>query len=149
MIRISLPAAITLTQWSERTFFRKFAEGSLTRDTESGTISFDLLKPHFCLTLQPEDLAVIERADAGDAEAQNEVALIFLSSRKPKGAIYWLEQAAMQNYGDAMSLLSQCYMDGNCVSKDENLGIMWLAKAASLGHIIAQRQMQARFDTSK
>ena len=145
MIRISLHAAITLTEWSERTFFRKFTEGSMTRNTENGRvmIPFDLLEPHLCLTLEPEDLPVIESADAGDADAQNEVALIFLSCDKPKGAIYWLEQAAKQNYADAMSLLSQCYMDGNGVPKDENISIMWLAKAASLGHVIAQRQMQA------
>ncbi len=147
MIRISLPAAITLTEWSERTFFRKFADSSLTRDAKSGKISFELLKPHLCLTLEPEDLPVIESADAGDAEAQNEVALIFLSSGKPKGAIYWLEQAAKKDHADAMNLLSQCYMSGNGVQKSENTGVIWLAKAAAHGHLISQRQMVQCFRT--
>lgn len=140
---ISLPAAITLTEWSERTFWRKFADGSLVRETVNGKamIHFDLIKPHLCLALEPEDLAALTSAVAGDAEAQNEMALIFLSKDKPKGAIYWLEQAAKQGYADAMNLLSHCYMSGNGVAKDENMGMVWLAKAATHGHLIAQRQM--------
>ena len=89
---ISLPAAITLTELSERTFWRKFADGSLARETVNGKamISFDLIKPHLCLALSPEDLSVLASAVAGDAEAQNEMALIFLTNEKPKNAIYWL-----------------------------------------------------------
>lgn len=142
--RISLPAAITLTEWSERTFFRKFAEGLLSRQTVNGKLMlpFDALKAHLCLALAPEELFVLEKADAGDAAAQNELALIFLANNKPKGAIYWLELAARQSNAEAMSFLSQCYMQGNGLPKDENMGIMWLAKAAALGHAIAQHQMQ-------
>ena len=138
MKRISLPAAITLTEWSERTFFRKFAEGLLSRQTVNGKLMlpFDALKAHLCLVLAPEDIFVLERADAGDAMAQNELALIFLANNKPKGAIYWLELAARQSNAEAMSF----YMQGNGVPKDENMGIMWLAKAAALGHLIAQHQ---------
>ena len=141
---ITLPAAITLTEWSERTFWRKFADGSLARETVNGKamISFDLIKPHLCLALSPEDLSVLASAVAGDAEAQNEMALIFLANKKPKGAIYWLEQAAKQGCADAMNLLSQCYMKGSGVPQDENTGMIWLAKAATLGHLISQCQMQ-------
>ncbi|SBT03982.1 Sel1 repeat protein (fragment) [Candidatus Accumulibacter aalborgensis] len=106
-------------------------------------IPLDLIMPHLCLPLEPEDIEVLEKADAGDAEAQNELALIFLSNDKPKSAVYWLELAAKQNFADSMSLLSRCYMDGNGVSHDKNVGIMWLAKAAAFGHVIAQAQMQA------
>ena len=141
---ISLPAAITLTKWSERTFWRKFADGSLARETVNGKamISFDLIKPHLCLALSPEDLSVLASAVAGDAEAQNEMALIFLANKKPKGAIYWLEQAAKQGCADAMNLLSQSYMTGSGVPQDENMGMIWLAKAATQGHLISQCQMQ-------
>ena len=141
---ISLPAAITLTELSERTFGRKFADGSLARETVNGKamISFDLIKPHLCLALSPEDLSVLASAVAGDAEAQNEMALIFLTNEKPKNAIYWLEQAAKQGCADAMNLLSQCYMKGSGVPQDENTGMIWLAKAATLGHLISQCQMQ-------
>lgn len=142
-MKLSLPAAITLTDWSERTFWRKFADGSLTREMVNGKtlIDFASIEPHLSLPLEADDLAVLESADAGDAEAQNEMALILLSSDKAKGAIYWLELAAKQNHADAMSLLSQCHMQGNGVAKNENTGVMWLAKAAELGHVIAQQQM--------
>jgi TPR repeat protein len=141
---ITLPAAITLTEWSERTFWRKFADGSLARETVNGKamISFELINPHLCLALSPDDLAILASAVAGDAEAQNEMALIFLTNEKPKGAIYWLEQAAKQGCADAMNLLSQCYMKGSGVPQDENTGMIWLAKAATLGHLISQCQMQ-------
>ena len=141
---ITLPAAITLTEWSERTFWRKFADGSLARETVNGKamISFELINPHLCLALSPDDLATLASAVAGDAEAQNEMALIFLANEKPKNAIYWLEQAAKQGCADAMSLLSQCYMKGSGVPQDENTGMIWLAKAATQGHLISQCQMQ-------
>lgn len=106
-------------------------------------IPFDLIRPHLCLTLDYEDIPFLEKADAGDAEAQNEVALMLISNDKHKSAIYWLELAAKQNFADSMSLLSQCYMNGNGVQQDKNIGMMWLAKAASFGHVIAQAQMQA------
>jgi hypothetical protein len=145
---ISLSAAITLTDISERTFWRKFADGSINRVKVNGKvmIPFDSIKPHICFSLQPEDVAVLESADAGDAEAQNEIALIFLSHAKPKNAMYWLELAARQDYADAINLLGQCYMGVNGVVKDENTSMMWLAKAAALGHAISQLQMQSMRD---
>lgn len=142
---ISLAAAITLTQWSERTFWRKFADGSMARKTGSGKamIPFELIEPHLCMSLGPEDLSVLESADGGSAAAQNDLAVIFLSNGKPKGAIYWLELAIKQDFASAMYLLGRCYSDGNGLPKNENLSIMWIAKAASYGHTIAQAQMQA------
>ncbi|MEI7429962.1 MAG: sel1 repeat family protein [Betaproteobacteria bacterium] len=142
---ISLSAAITLTDISERTFWRKFADGSMDRIKVNGKvmIPFDSIKTYFCLPLQAEDLVVLESADAGDAEAQNEMALIFLSHAKPRNAMYWLELAARQDYADAINLLGQCYMGVIGVAKDENTGMMWLAKAASLGHAISLLQMQS------
>jgi TPR repeat protein len=145
---ISLAAAITLTDWSERTLRRKLAEGSITRAPENGSngkslIHFDSISEQVCVSLESEDLSVLIKADAGDAEAQSDMALIFLSSNKFKSAIYWLELAAKQAHPDAMHWLGRCHIDGNGVPKDENLGIMWLSKAAAHGHLISQAQMQA------
>ena len=145
---ISLAAAITITEWSERTFWRRFADGSLTRENEQGRsmIPFDLIRPHMCMPLDTEDLPVLAGADAGKAEAQNDLALIFLANGKPKGAVYWLELAAKQDYASAMNWLGRCYIEGNGVPKDENLGIMWISKAAAHGDKISQGQMQAILD---
>ena len=57
--------------------------------------------------------------------------------------MYWLELAAKQQLADAMQLLGRCYLEGNGLTKDENLAIMWIAKAASLGHSIALAQIQS------
>jgi TPR repeat protein len=148
---ISLAAAITLTEWSERTLRRKLAEGSVSRALENGNngktlIHFDSIKPHICILLHPEDLPILVKADEGDVEAQTEMALLFLSNDKPKGAIDWLQLAARQDYAEAMHWLGRCHIEGNGVPRNENLGMMWLSKAAAHGHAISQGQMQAMRD---
>lgn len=142
---ISLAAAITLTEWSERTFWRRFADGSVRRELETGgksMVHLDSIDAHITIALAPEDMALVRDADRGDAAAQNHLALVFLESGKPRGAIYWLELAARQEYADAMHWLARCYLDGNGVAPDEHLGLMWLSKAAAHGHRISQGQLQ-------
>ena len=67
-------------------------------------------------------------------------------NKKPENAVYWLELAVKRNDANAMYLLGRCYTDGNGIAKNENLGIMWIAKAASNGHVMAKGQMQAMHD---
>jgi hypothetical protein len=148
---ISIAAAITLTEWSESTFRRRIADGALTRQFEPGPgaralVDLEAIKPHACIPLEEEDSQLIQDADTGNAEAQNDLALLFLANSKPRAAIYWLELAAKQDYPDAMHWLGRCHIDGNGVLQDENLGMMWLAKAAAQGHAISQAQMQAMRD---
>lgn len=150
---ISIASAITLTEWSESTFRRRIADGYLMRQFESGPsgramVDLDAIKSQACIPLEEEDYSLIQDADIGNAEAQNDLALLFLANNKPRSAIYWLELATKQDYPDAMHWLGRCYIDGNGVLQDENLGMMWLAKAAAHGHAISQAQMQtmlARF----
>lgn len=148
---ISLAAAITLTEWSERTFWRRFADGSVKREMESSgngksMLQLDSLRPHITIPLAPEDLALVQQADRGDAAAQSDLALVFLASGRTRGAIYWLELAARQDYADAMHWLARCYLDGNGVAPDDHLGLMWLSKAAAHGHRISQAQLQVMRD---
>lgn len=148
MQTISIASAITLTEWSESTFRRRIAEGALKREFEAGPggramVRFDVIQPHICIPLEEEDISLIGEADIGKAEAQNDLALLFLENAKPRAAIYWLELAAKQEYTDAMHWLGRCYIDGNGVAQDNNLGLMWLAKAASQGHVISQSLMNA------
>ena len=148
MQHISLQAATTLTEWSVRTVRRRIADGTLkcAADKEASyktMICFDSIKPDICIALAPDDIELIKSADAGDATAQNDLALLFLEHNKEKSAVYWLELAAKQQLADAMQLLGRCYLEGNGLTKDENLAIMWIAKAASLGHSIALAQIQS------
>lgn len=105
-------------------------------------VDLDAIKSHACIPLEEDDGPLIQDADAGNAEAQNDLALLFLANSKPRAAIYWLELAAKQDYPDAMHWLGRCHIDGNGVLQEENLGMMWLAKAAAHGHAISQAQMQ-------
>ncbi|MGZ5574505.1 MAG: tetratricopeptide repeat protein [Methylobacter sp.] len=148
MQHVSLQAATTLTEWSERTIRRRLADGSLKCASDNDAhyktmICFDSIKQNICIPLNPDNLELIESADSGDAKAQNDLALLFLENNKQKSAVYWLELAAKQSLADAMHLLGRCYLEGNGLAKDENLGIMWIAKAASLGHPIALAQIQS------
>ncbi|MFI3185579.1 MAG: hypothetical protein QX198_06315 [Methylococcaceae bacterium] len=148
MQHVSLQAATTLTEWSVRTIRRRIADGSLSCATDNQAyyktmISFDSIRHDVCVTLTPDDLELIKAADAGDAAAQNDLALLFLENNKPKSAVYWLELAAKQQLADAMQLLGNCYLEGNGLTKDENRALMWIAKAASLGHSIALSQIQS------
>jgi TPR repeat protein len=106
-------------------------------------IPLEDVRPHFCVPLPGEDTALLLGANAGDASAQTELALIFLEQGKPEGAIYWLELAAKQNNTEAMHWLARCHIDGQGVGKDSMLGIRWLAQAAAGGHRISQHQMNA------
>lgn len=42
-----------------------------------------------------------------------------------------------------MQNLAMLYIKGKGVEKDQNTGLMWLAKAAAHGHAIAKQQMDA------
>ena len=106
-------------------------------------ICFESIKSDLCLALTLENIDLIEKADIGDAKAQNDLALLFLEQHKPKSAIYWLELASKQQFSDAMQLLAECYLAGNGLTKNENLALMWIAKAASLGHSVALAQIQS------
>ncbi|MGY6277341.1 tetratricopeptide repeat protein [Methylomonas sp. MgM2] len=145
---ISLQAAMTLTEWSERTIRRRIADGTLTCAEESGTynktlIRFESIERDLCIPLSSDDVELVEQADAGVAAAQNDLGLVFVSHGKWKSAIYWLEAAAKQNFPDAMQWLGECYLNGLGVEKDRHLAVMWIAKAASLGHAIAKLQIEA------
>ena len=156
---VSLQATITLTEWSERTIRRRIADGTLPY-TDSLTvvegggqnktmIGFEAIKNAICIPLEEEDIALIKEADTGDASAQNDLAILFLEHHKPKSAIYWLELSVKQNFADAMQHLGNCYLKGEGVSKDHNLAIMWIAKAASLGHAIADQQIKSLLSLGK
>lgn len=144
---LSLAAAITLTEFSESTFRRRFLDGSISREILTGSgksmIYFESIRPYVKISLTEEDLITIENADAGDSNAQDEVGILFLENNKAKSAIYWFEAAAKNGNSDAMHWLARCYLSGNGTFKDENVGMMWLSKSAAGGHPISMAQMQA------
>lgn len=142
---ISVEAAIAITERSRSTWWRRIAKGEITRVADDAHGRAMLLwtdvAPQICVPMAPVDLAVVLRADAGDAAAQSDIGQFFSIAGKHKIALYWLQQAAQQDYPDAMQWLGRCYISGDGVPKNDNLGIMWIAKAAAHDHVIAQTQI--------
>ena len=106
-------------------------------------LTFDDIVPMLCIPVAPQDYELIIEAAAGDAEAQNDLALLFLDTDKPDLGLHWLTLAADQGHPDAMHNLSKLYIQGSGTPKNDSLGLMWLAKAASLGHRVAGEQITA------
>jgi hypothetical protein len=143
---VSLDTACAITNMSKSTWWRRIAKGDFTRVADDARgramLLWSEVAPHIGVPIAPEDQHYILRADAGNAEAQDDIGQLFLMSEKNQAAVYWFQQAAQQNNADAMQWLGHCYVNGKGVPKDENLGMMWIAKAAALGHVIAQGQMK-------
>jgi TPR repeat protein len=144
---ISLDAATIVMQVSKRTLWRRISDGQITRqnnDAEGRTmLTFEDIVPMLCAPVAPENYDLIIEAAAGDAESQNELAVLFLDADKPDISLHWLKMAASQGHPDAMHNLSKLYIKGIGTQKDDSTGLMWLAKAASVGHVIADQQITA------
>ncbi len=152
---LGLETAIALTGLAKRTLWRRMGEGSLRKlsssDREGGrgvgasSASTRLVLEDVLnlagLSLDREQRALLERADSGDVEAQAEMGQMLGQMQRPEAAIYWLQRAADHNHADAMQSLGRCYAAGEGVARDEHLSMMWIARAAALGHSIARLQM--------
>lgn len=143
---ISLDTACAITGMSKSTCWRRIAKGDFTRVADDARgramLLWSEVAPHTCVKVAPEDQPLVMLADTGQAEAQDDMGQLFLLAKKYQAALYWFGLAAQQNNADAMQWLGHFYVNGKGVPQDENLGIMWLAKAAALGHVIAQGQMK-------
>lgn len=143
---LSLDATISITTWSRRTWWRRLAEGLVTRAADDARgramVSWIDVEPRLVIVLSVEDRTVLQRADAGDADAQNDIGQLLTGSRQYEGALYWIRQAVAQNHPDAMQWLGRMYASGEGVAQDENLALMWIAKAAAFGHLIAEQQIK-------
>jgi TPR repeat protein len=142
---LSLTTATVITGISERTWWRRIEQGSIQHESmgpgKQTRLLFSDVLPEISISVTSEDIEFILLADAGDADAQNDIGQMFSIAGKPDTALYWLQQSANQGNPDAMQWLAQFYARGEGVPTDENLSMMWLAKAAALGHVIAKSQM--------
>jgi TPR repeat protein len=144
---ISLKTAITLTGLSKRTLWRRILDGLIPRAeeenyNEKARIYLDSIKNDLCIPFDQNDFVLIKNADSGDSESQTDLAVMFWEYRKMDSAIYWLNLAAKKNYANAMYLLGKYYIEKDENLLNKNIGIMWIAKAAIQGHIVAMEQMK-------
>ena len=145
---VSVACAITLTGWSESTFRRRFADGTLERVMEKGgagrvMVTWASLRPHLAVDWSEVDLPQLLAADVGDPAAQREVALALLAVGYAKGARQWLVVAAKRNDPEAAYWLCRLHLAGDGVEPDPAAAVRWLGEAARLGHAIAQAQIAA------
>lgn len=146
---ITLNAAITLTEMSRRTLWRRVTHGMIatvgcSAGSNKGRTMLALrdVVAAADVDLSEEEVDLIVHADAGEAEAQADAGAMLLGKARYKSAVFWLQKAAAQGNADAMQWLGVCYASGSGVEADENLAVMWIAKAASLGHAVARAQMR-------
>lgn len=146
MKNISIDAAITLTSWSRRTWWRRISDGDVARlaDDSRGRamVAWADVVAKVTIPLTAEDLEILAQADGGDAESQNDIGQLLASSGRHEEGIYWIRQAAEQGHADAMQWLGRAHAAGEGVERDENLALMWLSKAAAAGHSIAGQQVK-------
>jgi len=145
---ISVKSYANLCDLSERTIRRYMATASIEFVTESPNrtlIAFNELNKSCTIPLTTEECNLILQADMGNSEAQADLAVLFLTHKKNSQAVYWLNLATKQQHADAMQLLANCFITGLGVKKDNNLALMWLSKAASLGSLLAKKQIEGIF----
>ena len=165
---ISLNTAAILTGRSMRTWQRRIEEGLVPRlgDGRGALVPFSAVRPALAVDLSDEDVQMLVRADQGDAAAQADVGALFalaaLQETKARpaappappappptrggggsimAAMHFLTQAAGQGEADAMHWLGMLHAAGLCEGDGQALALMWVAKAAAHGHVIAQRQL--------
>ena len=145
MSQISLESAIAISEHSKRTWWRRISSEAVARTGLDArgrvTLALEDVLKYVTVQLSPDDIELIIQADRGKAASQNDVAQLFDDAGLTEAALYWWRTAAEQSHPDAMQNLGHCYAAGKGVPKDNNLSIMWIAKAASVGHPIATVQM--------
>ena len=150
MQAISLDAAIVLTGRSKRTWWRRIADGSVTKlpnDSRGrAMLPYTEIEALIPLSLAREDQTMLFKADAGEAQAQADMGQFFYLQEHYAIAHYWLNGAAIGGNADAMQWLGLLHLQGKGVERDETVGMMWLYRAAAQGHIIASAQLSALVD---
>lgn len=91
---------------------------------------------------EQELATILKRADAGNADAQLRLGLMYHVGRGVSKdvvmAANWYQKAAAQGKVEAQNRLGAMYLEGVGVPKDPAVGIEWLQKAATQGDAVAQ-----------
>lgn len=143
---ISFQTASALTGRSERTLWRRIADGGLRRGPDDvrgrATLVLEDIAPLLLVPVDGDDLALLTRADAGDPEAQSDMGLVFLEADRPSAALYLFDLAAKQHHPEAMHWLGRCFIEGRGAAHDQTLGLSWLTRSAAAGHIISKQMIE-------
>ena len=143
---ISLEAAAIITERSRRTWQRRLADGGVDRVSEDGRgrsmLQLTDVLPLVCVPLDSEEQQILLKADDGSASAQCDIGQVFDLLGKHEIAVHWWMQASEQGNADAMQCLGSAHAEGRGLVQDHNLALMWIARAAAAGHVIAAEQVR-------
>lgn len=120
------------------------------------------IQPLLVMELAEHDVQVLVQADQGGAAAQADIGALFALAAlreaqemastgrrsRARAALYFLMLAAQQGEADAMHWLSILHTAGLGEPGEDGghaRSLMWMAKAAANGHVIAQGQVAALF----
>lgn len=116
MDTLSLDASVAITGMSRSTLWRRVTDGTIGRGDKDGRsramLALDDVLGLVDMALSAEDIAMLLRADAGDADAQADMGALFYVAGAHKAALYWLNEAAAQNNAEAMQWLGTAYASG-------------------------------------
>ncbi len=98
----------------------------------------------------PENVRLgIEMAKSGDARAQHDVGMLYLSGRyvpkNAKEAAAWFEKAALQGLASAQFNLGVLYQRGEGVAENAQLAVFWFQSAAEQNEPRAQHNLAAAY----
>ena len=92
----------------------------------------------------------IEDAEAGDAEAQSELASCYYVGdgveKSVEEAVTWWRRAAEQGHAKAAGELAACYVQGEGVPKSSADGMRWMERAAANGDAFRQYGLATFYD---
>jgi len=93
-------------------------------------------------TMQIYKPELVKKAEAGDANAQNDLASCYYNGKgvtqDDKEAVKWWTRGAEQGNARAQYRLGLCYLRGEGLAKDEKEAVKWFAKSVEKGNATAQ-----------
>jgi TPR repeat protein len=95
------------------------------------------------------DPKLLKKAEAGDAQAQSQVAESYLKDQDYKKAFTWYSKAANQGLAHAQYNLGVLYAEGQGVPQDDKKAVAWYGKAASRGDAEAQYNLGQMYRTGR
>ncbi|WP_018158371.1 tetratricopeptide repeat protein [Thioalkalivibrio sp. ALE14] len=146
---VTLGTAMAVTGLAKRTVWRRVAghpewKKNMEEPLQRAQVALEALRHDLLLRVEGEDdLAMVVRADKGDADAMTDLALMLREAANAAAALPWLQAAAETGHPDAMHWIGRALVAGDGIPTDQAAGLDWIRRSAAAGHVISQQQMDA------
>ncbi|OOC09719.1 tetratricopeptide repeat protein [Thioalkalivibrio halophilus] len=146
---VKLGTGMAVTGLAKRTVWRRVAgrpewKRNVDEPLQRAQVALEALRDDLLLRVEGEDdLAMIVRADQGDADAMTDLALMLRVAGEDAAALPWLQKAADAGHPDAMHWVGRALVAGDGMPPDQARGLEWLQRSADAGHAISRQQVDA------